>query len=78
MMGSVNMGDNNSKAAARVKSYEQRFKESGGRVIHKLRLKPDAAQALAQLEALGWGSPTAIINQLIVSEAARHEAANSN
>lgn len=53
------------KNAARVKSYDARLKESGGRVIHKLRLKPDAAKALAKMESDGMGSPTAIINNLL-------------
>lgn len=58
------------KNAARVKSYDDRLKESGGRVIHKLRLKPEAAKALAEMEQKGMGSPTAIINSLLVESKA--------
>lgn len=54
------------KNMARVKSHDARFKEAGGRIINTLRLKPDAAAALAELEAKGLGSPTAIINQLLL------------
>lgn len=52
-------------AGARVEVFEGRLKASGGRIIHKVRLKPPAAEALAKLERAGRGSPTAIINQLL-------------
>ena len=57
------------KNMARVKSHDARFKEAGGRIINTLRLKPDAAAALAELEVKGFGSPTAIINQLLLDRA---------
>lgn len=57
------------KNAAGVKRYDTRFKESGGRIISRIRLKPDAAEALEVLEQQSKDSPTAIINQLLIDAA---------
>lgn len=57
------------KNMARVKNHDERLRESGGRIINTLRLKPEAAAALANLESQGLGSPTAIISQLLIDRA---------
>lgn len=52
--------------ADRLKKHESALKDQGGRIIHKIRLKPEAAAALAKLEA-GGESATAAINRLLIS-----------
>ena len=51
--------------ADRVKRHDENLAAAGGRVIHKLRLKPPAAAALAEHETRTGMSPTAIINELL-------------
>lgn len=57
--------------AQRVDASDKRLKERGGRKFN-LKLSPEAAQALEQLEASTGLSGTAIINELII-KAAKHE-----
>lgn len=53
--------------ADRLKKHEAALKEQGGRVIHKIRLKPEAALVLAELEQQGE-SATAAINRLLLEQ----------
>ncbi|SFB80479.1 hypothetical protein SAMN05660443_0235 [Marinospirillum celere] len=52
--------------ADRVQKHNESLKAQGGRIIHKLRLKPEAAAALACLEAEDGRSATQIINELLI------------
>ena len=51
--------------AQRVDSYDARLAAMGGRRLNGIRLTPEAAAALAQLEALGE-SATAVFNRLLL------------
>ena len=51
-------------SADRVRKHNDALKAQGGRIIHKLRLKPEAANALEELEKQGK-SATQIINELL-------------
>lgn len=50
----------------RVAQYEARLAESGGRKLNGIRLNPEAAAVLAEIEA-GGESATAAINRLLIS-----------
>lgn len=51
--------------AKRVDESKARLLAAGGRILNGIRLQPDAAAALARLEASGE-TATAIINRLIL------------
>lgn len=52
-------------AADRVSGHDNRLEAAGGRKLNGIRLKPDAAAALAEMESAGE-SATAIINRLLI------------
>ena len=59
------MTTNKTTSTARVEASEARLLAAGGRRLNGIRLKPDAAAALAKLEQAGE-SATAAINRLIL------------
>ena len=50
----------------RVEEYEARLLEMGGRKLTSIRLKPDAASALAFFEGRGE-TATQVINRLLIA-----------
>lgn len=52
------------KSAQRVGRFDKKLAADGGRKLNGIRLQPDAAAVLAELEASG-DSATVIINRLL-------------
>lgn len=57
--------------AEMVKQNKENLIRDGGRVVNTLRLRPEAAKALARLEAASDMSATAIINDLLIQRGKR-------
>lgn len=55
-------------STSRVEAHEKSLLARGGRRLSGIKLQPDAAEALADLEAKGE-SATAAINRLLIEEA---------
>jgi len=54
------------KVAQRVEEYEARLLERGGRKLNGIRLVPEAAEALAEMEGRGE-TATKVINRLLIA-----------
>lgn len=54
-------------STSRVEAHEKNLLARGGRRLNGIKLQPDAAKALADLEAKGE-SATAAVNRLLVQE----------
>lgn len=54
------------KVAQRVSEYEARLLEKGGRKLSGIRLVPEAAEALAEMEKRGE-TATKVINRLLIA-----------
>ena len=55
-------------STSRVEAHEKNLLARGGRRLSGIKLQPDAAESLADLEAKGE-SATAAINRLLIEEA---------
>jgi hypothetical protein len=62
-----------SSAAQRVSTHDANLVGRGGRIIHTLRIQPEAAEALRSLESKGV-SATKIINELLIQAVKPNQA----
>ena len=60
------MDSKSKKVTQRVKEFEARLREQGGRKLMGIRLKPEAAAALAYFEARGE-TATKVVNRLLIA-----------
>lgn len=57
--------DKPQSSAQRVDAHDDRLRAAGGRKLNGIRLSPEAAQVLADIESTGE-SATAAINRLLI------------